>query len=129
MCALLWNLNTEAYLCCLCVSANVEVFCQVERVYSATSPLNSFQYIQKFLFLLIRPTLNVEKTESPSSLSELLAIANCAVIYSSDALTCVAFGDLYVLADLQLESFLHHNFLTLSLNRQRNLPSPSHSSV
>lgn len=51
------------------------------------------------------------------------------VIYSTDALTCVAFGDLAVLADLQLESFLHHNFLALSLNCRHNLPSPSHSSV
>ena len=56
-------------------------------------------------------------------------IANGGVIYSMDALTGVAFGDLAVLADLQLESFVYHNFLPLSLNCQHNLPSPSHSSV
>lgn len=30
---------------------------------------------------------------------------------SADALSCAAFGDLAVLADPPLESFLHHNFL------------------
>lgn len=32
-------------------------------------------------------------------------------MYSADALSCAAFGDLAVLADPPLESFLHHNFL------------------
>lgn len=64
-----------------------------------------------------------------STSAKLLAIDDGDVIYSTDALTCVAFGDLTVLADLQLESFLYHNLLPLSLNCRHKLPSPSHSSV
>lgn len=81
-----------------------------------------------YLISLVSPFIKYSTKETcPPKKKE---IESPYTIYSADALSCAAFGDLAVLADLPLESFLHHNFLPYLFELPAQPPpSPSHSSA
>lgn len=130
--AFLCTLRMQACLCAFYVYGNVQVLCAWEKWFILqlpALPLNPFRYSWScfFFYLLDLGDISIKKLSHRPLLLNYWRLPQ--VICGTDTLTSVAFGNLTVLTDLELESFLYHNFLPLSLNCWHNLPSPSHSSV